>query len=96
MKKRFIFSAVYFEMRDYQQCIAMCEKAVEVGRENRTDFKLIAKAFTRIGNSYKALKVSIYSCLECKLLFHEKCFIPYCPPKHKNATCIWIACNPYI
>ncbi|XP_071536017.1 stress-induced-phosphoprotein 1 [Panulirus ornatus] len=49
-------AAVYFEMHDYQQCISTCEKAVEVGRENRADFKLIAKAFTRIGNAYKALK----------------------------------------
>ncbi|XP_042225071.1 stress-induced-phosphoprotein 1-like isoform X1 [Homarus americanus] len=49
-------AAVYFEMQDYKQCIATCEKAVEVGRENRADFKLIAKAFTRIGNAYKALK----------------------------------------
>ncbi|XP_045624449.1 stress-induced-phosphoprotein 1 isoform X2 [Procambarus clarkii] len=49
-------AAVYYEMQDYQQCIAICEKAVEVGRENRADFKLIAKAFTRTGNAYKALK----------------------------------------
>lgn len=51
------FSAVYYEMKDYEKCIAACEKAVEVGRENRADFKLIAKALTRIGNAYKSLKV---------------------------------------
>ncbi|ROT75444.1 putative stress-induced-phosphoprotein 1 [Penaeus vannamei] len=49
-------SAVYYEMKDYEKCIAACEKAVEVGRENRADFKLIAKALTRIGNAYKSLK----------------------------------------
>lgn len=49
-------AAVYFEMQDYQQCIATCEKAVDIGRENRADFKLIAKAFTRAGNATKALK----------------------------------------
>lgn len=49
--------AVFFEQQNYQDCIATCEKAVEVGRENRADFKLIAKAFTRTGNAYKALKV---------------------------------------
>lgn len=49
-------SAVYYEQKDYQQCISICEKAIQIGRENRADFKIIAKALTRIGNSYKALK----------------------------------------
>lgn len=47
-----------YEEKNYEECIATCEKAVEVGRENRADFKLIARALTRIGNSYKQLKVS--------------------------------------
>jgi len=54
-----VFSAVYFEQKEYQKCIEQCEKAIEVGRENRADFKLIAKAFTRIGNAYKKMEVSI-------------------------------------
>jgi stress-induced-phosphoprotein 1 len=45
-------AATYFEMGRYEECIATCEKAVEVGREQRADFKLIAKAFGRIGNAY--------------------------------------------
>lgn len=49
-------AAVFFEQQKYQESISTCEKAVEVGRENRADFKLIAKAFTRTGNAYKALK----------------------------------------
>nr|CAD7393397.1 unnamed protein product [Timema cristinae]CAD7425319.1 unnamed protein product [Timema monikensis] len=48
-------AAVYFEQKEYKKCIEYCEKAVEVGRENRADFKLIAKAFTRSGNAYKKL-----------------------------------------
>lgn len=48
-------SAVHFEQKEYRKCISQCEKAIDIGRENRADFKLIAKAFTRIGNSYKRM-----------------------------------------
>nr|CAD7454303.1 unnamed protein product [Timema tahoe] len=54
-------AAVYFEQKEYKKCIEYCEKAVEVGRENRADFKLIAKAFTRSGNAYKKLGVRDYA-----------------------------------
>ena len=36
-------TAVHFEMLDYDHCIEDCEAAVNVGREQRADFKLIAK-----------------------------------------------------
>ncbi|KAK4876355.1 hypothetical protein RN001_012777 [Aquatica leii] len=49
-------AAVYFEQKEYETCIEQCEKGIEVGRENRADFKLIAKAFMRIGNAYKKMK----------------------------------------
>jgi len=45
--------AVYYEQKEYDTCIKVCEQAIEVGRENRADFKLIAKALVRIGNAYK-------------------------------------------
>jgi len=34
---------VFFEQEKYEQCIETCEKAIEVGRENKADYKLIAK-----------------------------------------------------
>lgn len=46
-------AAVYFEQSDYDQCIATCEKAVDVGRENRADYKIIAKALGRCGKAYQ-------------------------------------------
>lgn len=52
---------MHFERKDYETCIEQCQKAVEIGRENRADFKLIAKAFARIGNAYKRLNVSLHS-----------------------------------
>lgn len=52
-------AAVYFEQKEYEKCIKECEKAIEIGRENRADFKLIAKAFTRIG-MYFYLSITNY------------------------------------
>lgn len=48
-------AAVYFEQGKYEECTQQCQKAVEVGRENRADFKLIAKAYARMGNAYHKL-----------------------------------------
>lgn len=45
-------AAVYYEMGNHEECRAHCLKAVEVGRSNRADYKTIAKAFSRMGNSY--------------------------------------------
>jgi stress-induced-phosphoprotein 1 len=47
--------AAYFEKKDYEKAIEVCKKAVEEGREVYADFKLIAKAFGRIGTSYEKL-----------------------------------------
>lgn len=45
-------AAVLFEKGEYEECIKLCKQAVEVGREQRADYTLIAKALTRIGNAF--------------------------------------------
>ncbi|PON53812.1 N-terminal acetyltransferase A, auxiliary subunit [Parasponia andersonii] len=44
-------AATYLEMGKYDECIKDCDKAVERGRELRSDFKMIAKALTRKGTA---------------------------------------------
>uniref|UniRef100_A0A1J3IQJ2 Hsp70-Hsp90 organizing protein 3 n=1 Tax=Noccaea caerulescens TaxID=107243 RepID=A0A1J3IQJ2_NOCCA len=44
-------AAVYLEMGKYEECIEDCDKAVERGRELRSDFKMIARALTRKGSA---------------------------------------------
>lgn len=45
-------AAVYFEQAKYDECIKQCNLAIDVGRENRADFKLIAKALSRMASAY--------------------------------------------
>ncbi|CAG8891694.1 unnamed protein product [Penicillium salamii] len=47
--------AAKFEKGDYQGTIETCQKAIEEGRDLRADFKLMAKAYTRIGTAYEKL-----------------------------------------
>ncbi|KAJ5028401.1 hypothetical protein J3E72DRAFT_212998 [Bipolaris maydis] len=47
--------AAYFEKGDYESCIKACQEAVEYGREILADFKIIAKAFARIGTAYERM-----------------------------------------
>ncbi|KAG9452421.1 hypothetical protein H6P81_005325 [Aristolochia fimbriata] len=44
-------AAVYLEMGKYDECIKDCDKAVERGRELRSDFKMISRALTRKGTA---------------------------------------------
>ncbi|KOO28322.1 stress-induced protein sti1-like protein [Chrysochromulina tobinii] len=49
-------SAVRFEQKLYDECITQCKKAIEVGRSARADYKIVAKAFARMGNAYEKLQ----------------------------------------
>ncbi|RPB03089.1 TPR-like protein [Choiromyces venosus 120613-1] len=49
-------AAAKFEAGDYEGCIKECEKAIEEGREIHADFKLVAKAFGRIGTAHQKLE----------------------------------------
>ena len=44
-------AAVYFEQGAHAECVAACERAIEVGREQRADYTVIAKAMARAGNA---------------------------------------------
>ncbi|CAF0835783.1 unnamed protein product [Didymodactylos carnosus] len=49
-------AAVYYEQGQWDNCIEQCLKAIEIGRENKADYKLIAKAYARIGNVHSQQK----------------------------------------
>lgn len=57
-------AAVYFEMGDFSKCRETCDKAVERARELRADYKLVAKALTRKGTSFKA-ENKLEEAMEC-------------------------------
>ncbi|KAM0684407.1 Hsp90 cochaperone [Mitosporidium daphniae] len=50
-------SAVYFEQQNWDECIKVCLECIERGRSLRMDFKLIAKAFGRIGSAYLKMEM---------------------------------------
>ena len=48
-------AAVKFEQGKYEKCIEDCEKSIEVGRENRSDYKIVAKAMSRKALAYEKM-----------------------------------------
>jgi len=49
-------AAVLFEQKEYEKCVETCNKAIEVGRENKADFKLLARALARLASAYAKLE----------------------------------------
>jgi len=73
-------AAVHFEQKDFAKCVEICEKAIDVGRENRADFKLIAKALARKGNACKKL-----GNLEEAKKSYEKALTEHRTPEYRTA-----------
>merc|ERR1712130_472907 len=73
-------AAVHFETKNFEECVKVCEKAVEVGRENRADFKLIAKAWARLGNAQRKLG----KLAEAKVAF-EKAMTEHRTPDYRQS-----------
>eukprot|EP00960_Hanusia_phi_P077617 768717-Hanusia_phi.AAC.8 len=48
-------AAVRFEQKRYEECIEDCRKAIEEGRKCRADFKIISRAYERLGNAFVKL-----------------------------------------
>ncbi|OMH79542.1 Heat shock protein sti1-like protein [Zancudomyces culisetae] len=65
-------AAVYFEMGNFEECIKLAEQAVDVGRENRADYKLVARSFNRMGTAYHKL-----GDLENSIKFYNKSLMEY-------------------
>lgn len=72
-------AAVYFEQKNYDECIKQCEKGIEIGRENRADFKLISKALSRTGNAYRKMEQ-----WKMAKTFYEKSLSEYRTPEVKT------------
>jgi stress-induced-phosphoprotein 1 len=45
-------AAVHMETKEFDKAIDLCRDGIKVGQEHKADFKLVAKAFVRIGNAY--------------------------------------------
>ena len=68
-------AAVFFTQNKYDECIAMCEAALEVGKANKAPFEDRAKALTRCAKAYKKkgdLAAAIEKLEAAQLEHHDK------------------------
>lgn len=49
-------AAVFFEMKQYQDAIDLCDRAIQISQEGYYDYKKLAKAYARKGASLAKLK----------------------------------------
>lgn len=68
-------AAVYFSQKKYDECIDLCMKAIEVGKENRAPFEDRGKALTRAAKAFQKkgdLAKAIEMCNEAQLENYDK------------------------
>lgn len=68
-------AAVYFTQKNYDECIAVCMKAIEVGKEHRAPFEDRSKAYTRAAKAWQKkgdLGKAIEMCQEAQLESYDK------------------------
>jgi stress-induced-phosphoprotein 1 len=68
-------AAAYFGLKKFSECVDTCKKALEVGKENRADFKDVARAYARMGNALVKLDD-----LEGAVLQYEKSLMEHRDP----------------
>ena len=61
-------------MQKYQECVDISKTAAELGREIFADFKIVARAFSRMGSAYAKLDdyVNAVTCMEKSLTEHRR------------------------
>ena len=68
-------AAVYFTQKNYEECIATCMQAIEVGKQYRAPFEDRGKAYTRAAKAYQKkgdLAKAIEMCQEAQLESFDK------------------------
>ena len=48
-------AAVYFEMKNFAECIKFCRQACKIGEENKAQSKSIFKGFERMGRAHEEI-----------------------------------------
>jgi len=48
--------ACYYELKNYEKAIESCLRAIDIGTENRAEYKLKAKALRRVGDCYRKMQ----------------------------------------
>ena len=71
--------ATHLKMNNYYDCINECNSAIQVGRDNGAEPKLISKAMSRMGFAYRDLGQ-----LENAKMFFSRALTEYPTPEHQK------------